>query len=406
MLNALRAPGVYIIERDSGARPIQAVGTSTAAFVGVAPKADEKVNQPTPVNNWSEFMATFVPQPEEKNGTAKQPPAKNGQTMRWELAHAVYGFFLNGGTRCYIVNIGTDPKASLQDGLRTLERVDEVAIVAAPGYTDPAAYDAVLTHCEQQGDRVAILDAPLEVPQVDQLKNVAAVSTGTNKEAPRGLRPRMSDRGYGAFYFPWITIADPFAAGRPTNVAPSGFMAGIWARTDATRGVHKAPANEIVRGALNVNYRVTDAEQAELNNNGVNVIRFFMTEGIRVWGARTLAPSSGEYRYLNVRRLVNMIKESIEESMRWVVFEPNDMTLWKSIQRDVGAFLLLLWRDGALMGETPERAFFVKCDAETNIKATIDLGIVNTVIGLAPVKPAEFVIFQISQSVNETQVGE
>lgn len=403
MLNQPRAPGVYIIEKQTGARPIEAVGTSTAAFVGVAPKADAFVNVPTPVNNWTEFLNLFVP---------PQEPATNGggqaanDTAEWHLAHAVYGFFLNGGTRCYVVNTGK--KGSVQDALTALERVDEVAIVAAPGQADPIIYEAVLKHCEDLGDRVGILDAPKEIAptQIDKLKEAAVVGADGKVEKDSGLRPRQSDGGYGTFYFPWILVANPFDPRQVITVAPSGFMAGIWARTDATRGVHKAPANEPIRGALNVTYRVTDGEQATLNPRGVNIIRFFPTEGIRVWGARTLAASSGEYRYLNVRRLVNMIKESIEESMRWVVFEPNDMTLWKSIQRDVGAFLLLLWRDGALMGAAPEQAFFVKCDAETNTKETIDLGYVVTVIGLAPVKPAEFVIFQISQSVAETQTNE
>jgi uncharacterized protein len=181
-------------------------------------------------------------------------------------------------------------------------------------------------------------------------------------------------------------------------VPPSGHVAGIWARTDGRRGVHKAPANEVVMGALGLTYRVTDAEQAELNPRGVNCIRFFAREGIRVWGARTLAASSSEWRYLNVRRLFNMIEESIAESTRWIVFEPNDVTLWKSIRRDVSAFLTRLWRDGALMGTTPEEAFFVQCDSETNPPEVIDAGEVHTVIGVAPVKPAEFIVFRISQS--------
>jgi hypothetical protein len=180
------------------------------------------------------------------------------------------------------------------------------------------------------------------------------------------------------------------------NVAPSGHIAGIWARTDATRGVHKAPANEIVRGALNVTYRLTRAEQGMLNQEGINCIRLFGREGIRVWGARTLADDP-EWRYLNVRRLFNMIKESIARSTRWIVFEPNDPTLWKSIRRDAAAFLTILWRDGALMGQTPEEAFFVKCDAETNPPEIIDAGMVVTLIGIAPVKPAEFIVFRISQ---------
>jgi phage tail sheath protein FI len=181
-------------------------------------------------------------------------------------------------------------------------------------------------------------------------------------------------------------------------------MAGIWARTDATRGVHKAPANEAVEGALNVTYRVTQEEQAELNPNSVNCIRFFPREGIRAYGARTLAPAASEWRYLPVRRLFCMIEESIQLGTSWIVFEPNNRTLWKSIRRDVSAFLTGVWRDGALMGRTPDEAFFVKCDEETNPPDVIDAGQVVTVIGAAPVKPAEFIIFEISQSAQGGQL--
>jgi phage tail sheath protein FI len=152
-----------------------------------------------------------------------------------------------------------------------------------------------------------------------------------------------------------------------------------------------------VRGALDLTYRLTRDEQGVLNQAGVNAIRLFSREGIRVWGARTVAASASEWRYLNVRRLFNMIEESIADNTRWIVFEPNDRTLWKSIRRDIGAFLTRLWRDGALMGRTPEEAFFVKCDEETNPPDVIDAGQVVTIIGVAPVKPAEFIIFRISQ---------
>jgi phage tail sheath protein FI len=247
---------------------------------------------------------------------------------------------------------------------------------------------------------VAILDAPEQVPDITLLTQVALAEAGTGGSESgsgtgQGLGARQSP--YGTFYFPHITVRDPLAPGNLINVPPSGHVAGIWARTDATRGVHKAPANEIVRGALNLTYRLTRAELGELNQAGVNCIRLFATEGIRVWGARTLAGSSSEWRYLNVRRLFNMIEESIADNTRWIVFEPNDNTLWKSIRRDISAFLVGLWRDGALMGQTPEEAFFVKCDEETNPPDVIDRGMVVTLIGIAPVKPAEFIVFRISQ---------
>ncbi len=371
------APDVYIEEKSGGARPIQAVGTSTAAFVGVAPNAEARIGEVVAVNNWTEFVGKFA------EGAKQGTPLSSG----------VWGFFLNGGSRCYVVNVGPGGREKLPaegqiPSFGRLAQYDDIAIVAAPGYTDKEDYDKLLVHCELLKDRVAILDG-------QNVTDLKAIYTD--------LRPRESL--YGAVYFPWIKVSDPFS-GQVMEVGPSAHVAGIWARTDATRGVHKAPANEIVRGALDVNYRFTQTEVGLLNDNCVNCIRLFTPEGIHVWGARTLAGASSEWRYLNVRRLFNMIEESIAKSTRWIVFEPNTPALWRAIRRDVGAFLTSLWRDGALMGRTPEEAFFVKCDDETNPQSEIDMGKVTTVIGIAPVKPAEFVIFQISQSSAGAQKNE
>ena len=394
------APDIYIEEVSGGARPIQAVGTSTAGFVGEAPDSGARVNEAVAINNWSQFVRDFIP--EGSKSTA--------------LSHAVYGFFQNGGSRCYVVNVGKGPLTGTgrkRAGFDVLEEIDEIAIVAAPGYTDPVSYEAVISHCEKLSDRVGILDAPETVPDISALTQVAAATPakkGAKAESEEttagsvGLRPRQSDGGYAAFYVPWITVRDPLAASDLVNVPPSGHLAGIWARSDATRGVHKAPANEPIRGSLNLTYNLTRAEQGILNQNGVNCIRFFANEGIRVWGARTIASGSSEWRYLNVRRLFNMVEESIANSTRWIVFEPNDRPLWKSIRRDVSAFLTILWRSGALMGRTPEEAFFVKCDEETNPQENIDAGMVVTLIGIAPVKPAEFIVFRISQYASGTEI--
>lgn len=398
------APGVYVEEISSGPRPIQAVGTSTAAFVGEAPRADALVNAARAINNWSEFVRDFV-----SEGSTSTP-----------LSHAVYGFFLNGGRRCYVVNVGKGQPlvgdTRRRRGLQLLEAVDEVAIVAAPGYTDPASYDALLSHCESLKDRVAILDPPREFQSIAQLTDVAVPAAPTERKPPRdaaagavadtapaGLRPRQSDDGYGAFYFPNIVVRDPLGD-QLVEVSPSGHLAGIYARSDATRGVHKAPANETVRGALRTSYSVTHAEQETLNQRGVNCIRQFSGEGVRVWGARTLADAASNWRYLNVRRLFNMIEESIAKSTRWCVFEPNDRLLWGAIKRDVTAFLTNMWRDGALMGRNPGEAFFVRCDEETNPPESIDLGLVVTLVGLAPVKPAEFIVFRIGQHAGGVEV--
>lgn len=388
------SPGVYVEEVSGGARPIGAVGTSTAGFVGTAPDPNARPNEAVAVNSWSDFLRIFVG--ESKSTTP--------------LARAVYGFFDNGGGRCYVVNVAPGEPLSgggtRRTGLQLLEAIDEVAIVAAPGYTDPVSYEDVLKHCELMGDRVAILDSVSQFNDAQQLTQVASPPRGSRSKKAGSeesttaettsppLRPRQSD--YGAFYAPWLVVRDPLT-GQLEETPPSGHVAGVWARTDNLRGVHKAPANEPVRGAVDLTYRITKVEQDLLNPAGVNCIRYFPAEGIRIWGARTLAAEASEWRYLNVRRLFNMLKESIANGTRWIVFEPNDALLWRSIRRDVSAFLTRVWRDGALYGRTPQEAFFVKCDEETNPAEGIDAGQVVCLVGVAPVKPAEFVIFRLSQ---------
>ena len=393
-----RAPDIYVEEVATGPRPIGAVGTSTAAFVGRAPNATKYLNDPRAYNNWSEFLS-------ELGGDNPKST---------DLSHAVFGFFQNGGTRCFAVNIGES--RSLSAGLATLEALDEIAIVAAPGFAEAVSYQELLTHCENMKDRVAIFDPPEQVDKIDQLTQVAVpreapapapAPEGTPRarrprvaeaEGEGGFRPPMSDKGFGAFYFPRIKVRDPLSDSvDPVPVPPSGHIAGVWARTDTERGVHKAPANEPIRGALDVTRRITRGEQEVLNPAGVNCIRFFSTEGIRIWGGRTIAAEASEWRYLNVRRLFNMIEESIARGTRWVVFEPNDRPLWQDIKRDVSAFLRTIWRGGALMGRTAEQAFFVKCDEETNPQEEIDQGRVTIQVGIAPVKPAEFIVFRIGQ---------
>ena len=384
------APGVYVEEVPGGARPIEMVGTRTAAFIGLAPEAGRFVDIAKPCNNPSEFERQF------------NPDGKDATT----LSRAVYGFFANGGGRCYVVNVGEggtvvgDPKK--RSGVHALAAIDEIAIVAAPGYTDAASYEAILSHCELLGDRFAILDSHEDAKDnPDGLKKVITAGgsdDGDGGDAPRrskatGMRPRTSS--YGAFYFPWIVIAE--SGGKQVTQPPSGHLAGVYARVDAERGVHKAPANEAIRGAIGLTYQVTQDEQGALNSAGVNCIRFFSSNGIRIWGARTLDDAASEYRYIPVRRLMLALKESIQDGTRWVVFEPNDEGTWNTIAGDVRAFLMRQWRAGALMGSTPEQAFFVKCDAETNPQDVVDAGQLVTVIGVAPVKPAEFVIFRISQ---------
>lgn len=382
MATSYLSPGVYVEEVDRGTKPLEMVGTSTVAFLGEC--AVGPVNEPILCTNWSQFTKHF------------------GDFQNSEyLAHAVYGFFNNGGSRAFVLNVGTMEGAAAGDkdgkkpaskaalymgsdngpgtrtGLKALEDVDEVNVVCAPGQTDPVIQDAVLTHCENMRYRFAILDSPevIEKGGVDKL-------------------PKPRDSKYGAYYFPWVEVYDPFKGN--VFMPPSGYMAGIYARSDGERGVHKAPANEIVRGAIGLKYNITRGEQDLLNPKGINCIREFPNRGIRVWGARTVS-SDASWRYVNVRRLFNMVEQSIELGTQWVVFEPNDQRLWKRVTRDIGAFLLRLWRQGALFGKTPEEAFYVKCDEETNPPEVIDAGQMICEIGMCPVKPAEFVIFRIGQ---------
>lgn len=388
-------PGVYVLEVP-GPKTIQPVPTSVAAFVGQAPDPKAHLGEAYPVNNWTQFMTEFV-------------PADNAKSTY--LSQAVYGFFQNRGSRCFIVNMpDTDAIAGNdrpRSGMKLLEETDEISIVAAPGRTDTASHEALTAHCEAMKDRVCILDTP-NLTNTELLK-IAEIAGGEETDHPsgegssggpahEGALPRTSS--YSTTYFPWLYVADPLTPkqAEPVAVPPSGHIAGVWARTDIERGVHKAPANAAIAGVLNLTYRVTGAEQGDLNSKGVNCIRYFSTEGIRVWGARTRAEESSEWRYLNVRRLCIMIEESIKRNTHWVVFEPNDPTLWKSVKNEIAGFLSNVYRDGALVGATPEQAFFVKCDAETNPPESVDQGQLITVVGVSPVKPAEFIIFKIAQN--------
>ncbi len=500
------SPGVYVEEVDRGTKPIEGVGTAVAAFVGFAEKGP--VGQPIFIPNWTEFVNTF-----------------GGFTKGSFLANAVYGYFQNGGGRCYVsrlpggesseqkaevalpsraqptidslsisaleagaagagitvevvkpegapedqfnlivrrgsteevfenvtlrkgravrnvvdvvnkesklvkvaekestltlaertpnlgkytlavgevkttalAKVSTDVivgNAAERTGVLGFEVADEVTMVCCPDIMAlyqagslsmegvKAVQLAMVSHCENMKDRFAILDCPPNL-------NPQQIKDWRMKEAGY-------DTKYGAVYYPWIKIANPFGNGASILVPPSGYMAGIYARSDTERGVHKAPANEVVRGVIGVEMQITKAEQDILNPVGINCIRAFPGRGIRVWGARTLS-SDASWRYINVRRLFNYIEESIQLGTQWVVFEPNDEALWARIRRDIVAFLTMVWRSGALFGATPAEAFFVKCDAETNPPPVRDLGQVVIEIGLAPVKPAEFVIFRISQ---------
>lgn len=384
------APGVYV-EEIPGTPPIAGVGTSTAGFIGEA--ANDVV---MPLQPGSDTVRLTVAAENEAVlvTSFEQFKTKFGdfQAGNQVLAHAVYGFFLNGGSRCWVSRVTDLTNAGgVNDSLDEFAKVDEIAIVAAPGATDAAVQTALLDHCEGLEDRFAVLDGQV-----------------TTTITPVAIQGTVRDSNYAALYFPFIIVSDltipdpedpkskPVAKARLT-LPPSGHIAGIYARVDELRGVHKAPANEIVRGALDLAYLVTHNEQKGLNPDGINVIRGF-NGNLKVWGARTLGgDANGEFKYINVRRLMLFLRESIDEGTQFTVFEPNSQPLWQKIIRVITAFLTNVWRDGALFGLTPEEAFFVKCDETTNPPEVRELGQVVTIIGVAIVKPAEFVIFRISQ---------
>jgi len=404
------SPGVYVEEVPSSVQPIAGVGTSTAGFVGVVPNAVTVPRRNPDFDPTQDVSTANSP----SVGDSFTLPAASGEVRlcttfsdftrafggfstdagQSNLAHAVYGFFNNGGTRCYVSRVAT--AGDIGTALTAFAAIDEIAIVAAPGVVTIAARSAVVDHCASTGDRFAILDLA-EALETDGVLDLTLLDPSNEDN----VLPDNSD--YAATYFPWIAAYDPAEGIQNPGgdglrfVPPSGHMAGIYARIDTERGVHKAPANAVVRGALGLRYAISKAQQDGLNPQGVNAIRD-LNGNLRVWGARTIGGDrNGEWKYVNVRRLFLFLRESIDEGTQWVVFEPNDSSLWAKITRNVTAFLTNVWRDGALFGDTPAQAFYVKCDAETNPPELRDLGQVVTEIGVAVVEPAEVVIFRISQ---------
>lgn len=275
--------------------------------------------------------------------------------------------------------MGADGGPGKRTGLQAFQENSVVSVMAIPGVTAPEVQAALIAFCENRKSCFAILDVPMD------LKKTNDVATFRD----------MYDSTYAAMYHPWLQMFDA-GARRNEYFPPSGAMAGIYARSDNSRGVHKAPANEVVRGCtgLSCNYNV--GEQDILNPIGVNLIRALPGQGIRVWGARTIS-SNGLWKYLNVRRLFIYVEETIKNNTNWVVFEPNSETLWNRVTRTIQAFLATCWRDGALAGSSPDQAFFVECGPTTMTQDDIDNGRLICQIGIAPVKPAEFVIFRITQ---------
>ncbi|HKX29086.1 MAG TPA: phage tail sheath subtilisin-like domain-containing protein, partial [Blastocatellia bacterium] len=399
MASQYRSPGVY--RQEVFLKPEARLETGVPGFVGLAGESSPTPpNQPVALSRKEEFATKFS-------------LAAEGAGY---LAEAVAGFFDNGGRRCYVARAANTEESgretALLAALESLALWEDLDLLAVPdvmtlrssptGALDLEAVkrvqQAMLRQCAQLGTRLAILDAP---PESDLNRLL---------QYRRDLTVGQAEPVNGAIYYPWLQImglriSGLGITGRSENrfVPPSGHVAGIYARTDAKAGVFKAPANEEVFGVLDLGVSDGGAETAipldnrsqdELNPEGINCLRAFRGRGLRVWGARTLSRQP-EWRYVNVRRLFLTLRRWIEQNMAWASYEPNEARLWVRIQRELTIYLLKLWQDGALAGLTPEQAFYVKCDAETNPPEERELGRVVTEIGLAPGSPAEFIVIRI-----------
>jgi Bacteriophage tail sheath protein len=354
-----QAPGVYrqdiIVPRRAELR------SGVPAFLGRA--AYGHANVPQALTLWPQFEQLF------------------GGPSDGYLWYAVRGFFQNGGRLCYVLPL--EDMSALEEGLNVLAGLDTIDLVCAPDLAaDPTQagvlQQLVLDYCAAAGDRFAILDAWPCAGVADVLRQRSGLNATD-----------------GALYYPWIGVADSQAT-NITFVPPCGHVAGIYARSDQRAGVYKAPANEILEGVLDLKVDLSRLDQEQLNPAGVNCLRGFPGRGIRVWGARTLSVDP-EWTYVNVRRLFLTVGRWIQRNMAGVVFEPHDQRLWTRIGRELNAYFTSLFQQGALAGSTPQQAFYVKCDAETNPPEVRDQGQVVTEIGLAPTVPYEFIVVQIIQ---------
>lgn len=307
---------------------------------------------------------------------------------------------LAGGTAD---NLATITTLDYHNGIDALKKIDDVNLLCVPDsvgarFSVADTHDIqtyMVAHCEHKQDRFAILDCAKPDPVDVTFSKVEAQRSSLN-----------SDAGYAALYFPWIGITNPFAAGQ-IFVPPSAHIAGVYANNDTNFGVFKAPANEDITSALSLAATVTDDEQGPLNEEGINIIRSFPNQGIKIWGARTIAPPDvTAWRFVNVRRLVTFIEKSIQEGTRFAVFEPNNLTLWQQIKRMVTDFLTGQWTDGALFGATPEQAFRVRVDETLNPPETRALGQLIVEVTVVPTTPAEFIIFRVIQDITGSTLKE
>ena len=383
-----RKPGVFIQEAPTRPVSITAADHSAVAFVGPTLKGPAD-GTPVPVTSLAEFVAVYG---DLWDLTAAGRPARN------YVALAAKAFFDNGGRKLYISRPpnSIDPSAltanDYAQALARLEDIPDISVVAAPGafLWNRQGNDAVLpihaaliAHASRpQAYCFALLDPP----------------AGSSTATLQALRVQI-DSSYAALYCPWLVISNPLpdAITRPELVVPpSGFLAGVYMRIDLSQGPFKAPANEPVTGVLGLEQNFSNADAETLNQAGINTIRSFPGRGTLVWGART-ASADAEWKYINVRRYILFLERSIGTATQWAVFEPNGETLWQTVQIAISNFLMNEWRKGAMSGAKPEQAFFVKCDRTTMTQNDLDNGRLICLVGVALLRPAEFVIFRITQ---------
>jgi hypothetical protein len=369
-------PGVYVEETSTRPKPIAGVPTSTAGFIGPSHKGP--IKRATLVRSLADFERTYG------NGRGLR---LDGGTLQPNYAwHAVRAFFKEGGRRLYVARVPRWKARECRQALKYLETAGEISIVAAPGSTfgqqgdgaDTSIATLLIEHAERMRYRFAVLDS----------------GPGQSIERVRAMRARLTS-SEAALYYPWVRVKDP-ASARDLSLPPSGFIAGISARIDLARGASASPANETVTLAVGLDDTLTEAAQAGLNAESINCIRAIGPRDYRVWGGRTLS-TDAEWKYISLRRLFLYLEHSIDKGTQWAVFEPNAEPLWANIRRTVENFLLSEWRTGKLPGAKPEEAFFVTCDRSSMTQADIDQGRLICVIGVAMVRPAEFVIFRIGQ---------
>jgi len=373
-----KTPGVYL--REEFRLPRRRIfDTGVPVLLGLVPHPSERIgNEVKPKPHMLSLWSHFVPH-------IGKPDCN--------LAYAVRGFYQNGGGRCYVVVLKNDQADGLQDGLDAIAPLNTIDLVCAPDLVKNIATDStyamqqlVVNHCEAMGERFAILDSP---------------EGATTKQV--GQQWSYIDGNNGAIYYPWLKVR-AFDDSGFVAVPPCGHVAGVYARTDRTRGVHKAPANELLEGVVDLERHLTNADQDDLNPNRVNCLRSFPGRGIRVWGARTLSGQDA-WTYVNVRRLFLTAIRWIEWNMQDVVFEPNNQETWAWIERDLRGYFLDLYQQGALKGQTPQEAFYVKCNADTNPLEVRELGRVVTEVGLAPMNPYEFVVVRLIQDASGVTIS-